>query len=154
MIYFRRERYPHFPVLSETMCKSWDLPLRQIIVKTCLHRNKTFTLRTSAHFGRVDKHHGFFSPKGESQMLSKKKIPVIELVGWYGALAYILAYALASFHIVSVDNLIYQLMNLSGAGSIFSVCYVKKTYQPMVINLMSLIPTNRERGWQGGKKLG
>jgi hypothetical protein len=69
-------------------------------------------------------------------MLSRKKLPVIELVGWYGVLSYALAYALASFHIVSVDNLIYQLMNLIGAGSLFAVCYVKKTYQPMVVNLI------------------
>lgn len=69
-------------------------------------------------------------------MVSKKEISFIELVGWYGTFSVISSYILISFHVLSVNNLLYQLLNLTGAVSIVAVCYVKKTYQPLVVNVI------------------
>ena len=56
--------------------------------------------------------------------------------GWYGTVAILVAYALVSFHLVSADNIWYQLLNLTGALGIAAVSYAKRAYQPMVLNVM------------------
>lgn len=58
----------------------------------------------------------------------------IEIIGWYGAVAILLAYALNSFQAVSPDSLVYQLLNLTGALGIVAVSYVKKARQPAALN--------------------
>ncbi|MGH7928608.1 MAG: CBU_0592 family membrane protein, partial [Candidatus Binatia bacterium] len=46
------------------------------------------------------------------------KRTLIEIVGWYGALAIITAYCLVSFQIVEATSTIFQLLNLTGALSL------------------------------------
>ena len=59
----------------------------------------------------------------------------IELLGWYGTIAIILAYALVSFSALEPTSIWYQLLNGTGAiGIVFSSLY-KKDYQPAVLNL-------------------
>lgn len=58
----------------------------------------------------------------------------IEIFGWYGTVAIILAYALTSFSLLSSDNIWYQVLNLTGAGGIVAVSFYKKTYQPGILN--------------------
>lgn len=57
-----------------------------------------------------------------------------EVVGWYGAIAILLAYALASFSVVSVHNPIYLLLNLTGALGVLNIATAKHVKQSMVVN--------------------
>lgn len=59
-----------------------------------------------------------------------------EIVGWYGTVAIIGAYALSSFNIISPQTIIYQLLNVTGAMGIVVVSFNKKVYQPAVLNII------------------
>lgn len=58
------------------------------------------------------------------------------LVGWYGAAAILIAYALTSFGVLRSDSLVYQLLNLTGALGIAVISITKKAYQPAVLNIV------------------
>lgn len=60
----------------------------------------------------------------------------IELIGWYGAVAIVLAYALVSFSILQPTSFIYQILNGTGAIGIVIVSFSKKAYQPGVLNVI------------------
>lgn len=64
-----------------------------------------------------------------------KKV-AINLVGWYGALATLAAYFLVSFEIVGPKDLQYQVLNLTGALGLATICYYKRTYQPLFVNII------------------
>ena len=61
---------------------------------------------------------------------------LIELFGWYGAGAIVLAYALVSFSVLSPTNIWYQVLNGTGALGIVAVSFYKKAYQPGVLNII------------------
>ncbi len=61
---------------------------------------------------------------------------IIEILGWYGTVAIIGAYALSSFAIIKSDSLIYQMLNLTGALGIVGISLAKKAYQPSVLNII------------------
>ncbi len=63
----------------------------------------------------------------------------IEIFGWYGAVAIVLAYALVSFSLIRPTGLYYQLLNVTGALGIVTVSFYKKTYQPGVLNIVWMI---------------
>lgn len=63
----------------------------------------------------------------------------IELIGWYGAFAVLLAYALASFGAIATKGVLYQLLNLTGSFSIIVVSFRKKAYQPIVLNMIWML---------------
>ena len=58
------------------------------------------------------------------------------LVGWYGTVAILLAYALLSFGIFTADNLLYQILNCTGALGIVYISLKKKVYQPGILNII------------------
>ncbi len=58
------------------------------------------------------------------------------LVGWYGAIATLSAYMLISFAILKPLDLKYQLLNLSGSIGLGLICYYKRTYQPLFVNIV------------------
>ncbi|MFA6099549.1 MAG: hypothetical protein WC750_01565 [Patescibacteria group bacterium] len=58
------------------------------------------------------------------------------LVGWYGAGAILIAYALTSFGVLRSDSLVYQLLNLTGGLGIVVISLTKKAYQPAVLNIV------------------
>ncbi|MCC6639454.1 hypothetical protein IT409_02765 [Candidatus Falkowbacteria bacterium] len=64
---------------------------------------------------------------------------IYEIIGWYGAVALICGYLLNSFGIVESNSLIYQLINITGSIGIALISYKKKTFQPMVLNLIWLL---------------
>ncbi len=64
------------------------------------------------------------------------KKTLVEIVGWYGTVAIVLAYALSSFSILKPTGLIYQFLNLSGALGIVVISFRKKAYQPGVLNVI------------------
>ena len=64
------------------------------------------------------------------------KNKLIEALGWYGAVAIVGAYALNSFSLISTQDLLYQLLNFTGAIGIVIISFYKKAYQPGVLNLI------------------
>lgn len=62
------------------------------------------------------------------------KINIKELVGWYGTVAIVGAYALNTFGVIEADSLPYQLLNLTGAIGIVVISLQKKAYQPATLN--------------------
>ncbi len=59
-----------------------------------------------------------------------------EILGWYGAAAIVLAYALVSFSILEPTSAWYQLLNGTGAFGMVVVSFAKKAYQPGVLNII------------------
>ncbi|HLP86566.1 MAG TPA: hypothetical protein VK153_01670 [Candidatus Paceibacterota bacterium] len=59
-----------------------------------------------------------------------------EIIGWYGTVAIVTAYALISFNIISSSNLVYQILNATGALGIVYISFKKKAYQPGVLNII------------------
>ncbi len=61
---------------------------------------------------------------------------ITEIVGWYGVVSILSAYALMSLGILSSHNIYYQLLNLSGALGIVYDSFKDKDYQPVVLNII------------------
>jgi hypothetical protein len=61
---------------------------------------------------------------------------LIQIFGWYGMIVIVLAYALVSFSFLSVDSILYQLLNGTGAIGIVVVSLYKKAYQPGILNIV------------------
>ena len=59
-----------------------------------------------------------------------------ETIGWYGTIAILLAYALVSFGVIDAHSLLYQILNITGAGGIAYVSFLKRAYQPAVLNVV------------------
>jgi hypothetical protein len=66
--------------------------------------------------------------------MNKKNI--IEVFGWYGALAIMSAYFLNSFSFLSASDVSYQILNVTGSLGMIAVSYYKKAYQPMTVNIV------------------
>ena len=64
------------------------------------------------------------------------KTKLIEVFGWYGTVAIILAYVLVSFSVLDATNVWYQILNATGALGIVLVSFHKKNYQPGVLNII------------------
>lgn len=58
-----------------------------------------------------------------------------EVIGWYGPVALILAYALASFGLLEPKSYLFQTLNLTGSLALIVVSAVKKVYQSVVLNI-------------------
>ncbi len=58
-----------------------------------------------------------------------------EIVGWYGAIAIILAYALVSFGAITPTSPTYQLLNLTGATGVIIISYAKNVKQSVILNI-------------------
>lgn len=63
-----------------------------------------------------------------------KKV-LIEVSGWYGAIAIVIAYGLVSSHLLSPSGYVYQLLNLTGALGIIVISIAKKAVPPAVLNI-------------------
>lgn len=75
--------------------------------------------------------------KNSKQNKRSKKIMYLEnAVGWYGAFATLTAYLLISANVLHGKDLSYQLLNLTGALGLATICYFKKTYQPLFVNII------------------
>jgi fluoride ion exporter CrcB/FEX len=67
---------------------------------------------------------------------SNKLQLLFNLAGWYGAMATLSAYMLISFEVLKPIDLTYQFLNLSGAIGLGLICYYKRTYQPLFVNIV------------------
>lgn len=65
-----------------------------------------------------------------------KRNIISEVVGWYGVVAILSAYAFLSLGVFSSNSLIYQLLNMSGALGIVYDSFRDKDYQPVVLNII------------------
>lgn len=60
----------------------------------------------------------------------------INILGWYGTLAIVMAYILVSFSFISAHSLLFQILNGTGAIGIVIISLYKKAYQPAVLNII------------------
>jgi len=60
----------------------------------------------------------------------------IELFGWYGTVAIVLAYAMVSFSLLQPTDIVYQVLNGTGALGIVLISFYKRAYQPGVLNII------------------
>ncbi|MBU2566397.1 hypothetical protein KKG46_02455 [Patescibacteria group bacterium] len=66
----------------------------------------------------------------------KPKQLLDEIIGWYGTIAIVTAFALVSFEIIKPTTLFYLLLNITGSIGIIYISFKKKTYQPGVLNII------------------
>ena len=66
----------------------------------------------------------------------KKSNKIVDIVGWIGVIEILVAYALLNFNIFNAQNLIYQILNLTGSCAILFEAYKKKDYEPVILNLV------------------
>jgi hypothetical protein len=59
-----------------------------------------------------------------------------EIFGWLGAAITIMAYALISFGVFDAANIVYQILNLTGAVGVAVVSIMKKIYQPAALEVI------------------
>jgi hypothetical protein len=60
----------------------------------------------------------------------------IEVIGWYGVGAILVAYGLVSFSIVSSNTYVYQLLNITGAAAVAWQSWQKRDVQPVALNII------------------
>ncbi len=67
-------------------------------------------------------------------MSNKQKNKIIEIIGWYGPIAFVVSFGLISFEIIKPISYTYQLLNLTGAIAIILISLHKKVYQSVALN--------------------
>ncbi len=66
----------------------------------------------------------------------QKRRALVEILGWYGLIAVVIAYGTVSLGFVSPNSYTYQFLNLSGALGLGLVAFVRKAYQNGVLNVV------------------
>jgi len=64
------------------------------------------------------------------------KEKITEILGWYGVITVVGAYALLSLNILSNNSLLFQGLNLTGAIGIMVDAIQDKNTQPAVLNII------------------
>jgi hypothetical protein len=59
-----------------------------------------------------------------------------DVVGWYGVVALLTAYALLSLGYLDGSGLFYQLLNFTGALGILVEASAKRDFEPVVLNVV------------------
>ena len=72
----------------------------------------------------------------DSVKVAHKWRAVVEILGWYGLIAIVIAYSSVSLSFVSPNSYVYQVLNLSGAVGLGLVAFVKRAYQNGGLNLV------------------
>ncbi len=60
----------------------------------------------------------------------------MEILGWYGLIAVVIAYGSVSLNFVSPNTYVYQFLNLSGSVGLGLVAFVRRAYQNGVLNVV------------------
>lgn len=58
----------------------------------------------------------------------------IEYIGWAGVILVVLSYSLLAFKIVDSESVVYHLLVLTGSIGVATISYIKRVYQPAVLN--------------------
>ena len=61
------------------------------------------------------------------------------ILGWYGAIAVLVGYALISFGVLGPQELTYELIVVTGTAGLVIVSLVKKVYQTALLNAVAFI---------------
>ena len=72
-------------------------------------------------------------------MFGIRKSKYTEWCGWYGMLALISAYGLASFSVIAANGLVFLLLNITGAIGIIIVSAADRVEQSVILNIFCLI---------------
>jgi paired small multidrug resistance pump len=62
-----------------------------------------------------------------------------DIIGWFGVLLILFAFALTTFEIIDAKNIAYGLLNFVGAFGIMISSYAKKDFQPVILNIVWLL---------------
>ncbi|MFT5733623.1 MAG: hypothetical protein ACJA2W_000440 [Planctomycetota bacterium] len=62
----------------------------------------------------------------------------VDLAGWLGTILIVGAYGLLSGEVIS-NGAVYQAMNLVGAAGVALLCWHKRTWQPLVLQLVWMV---------------
>jgi hypothetical protein len=65
-----------------------------------------------------------------------QKLNALEILGWFGGLVLILAYALNSTNVIDSQTLTYQGLNLTGSLALAYYTFRKKAYPNVALNLI------------------
>ncbi|MFA4931275.1 MAG: hypothetical protein WC570_05430 [Patescibacteria group bacterium] len=65
----------------------------------------------------------------------KTKQLIDEIIGWYGAIAIVGAFAMVSFEFWAPTSFFYQFFNATGGLGMIYISFIKRAYQPAVLNL-------------------
>ncbi len=65
-----------------------------------------------------------------------KTVTEIEIFGWVGTAMILLAYILSNFGVLNSASLVYQVLNIVGAFAIVYHSFIKRDFQPMVLNII------------------
>ncbi len=69
-------------------------------------------------------------------IITAMKNKITEVLGWYGVVAIVGAYALLSFNLIGSESLWYQGLNLTGAIGVVVDALDDKNTQPAVLNII------------------
>ena len=72
-------------------------------------------------------------------MFGLKPSRFTEISGWYGMLALIVAYGLASFGVIEGEGLVYQILNLTGGIGLIVVAASKGVVQSVLLNIFWIL---------------
>lgn len=72
-------------------------------------------------------------------MFGLKPSRFTEISGWYGMLALIVAYGLASFGVIEGEGLVYQILNLTGGIGLIVVATSKGVVQSVLLNIFWIL---------------
>jgi len=72
----------------------------------------------------------------DSVKTDHKRQAIVDILGWYGLIAVVIAYGSVSLSFVSPNTYVYQFLNLSGSVGLGLVAFVKRAYQNGVLNLV------------------
>ena len=67
------------------------------------------------------------------------KKPFYQTTGWCGMVIILLAYFLLSFDFLSADSVWYQGLNVLGSLGIVLETWMRRDYQPMVLNIIWIL---------------
>ena len=65
-----------------------------------------------------------------------KNSAITEIIGWYGVIALLGAYAMVSFGVIAANGVWFQTLNVTGAIGIVIEASAKKNWQPAVLNIV------------------
>ena len=60
----------------------------------------------------------------------------VEIIGWYGMVAVLGAYALVTFGMVEGDSALFQLLNFTGSVALAIITIKKRVYQSAALNVI------------------
>jgi hypothetical protein len=71
--------------------------------------------------------------------MTKNSKRFVDYLGWYGVAAILVAYTFLSLRFLTIDQPLYQLLNITGSLGIAIEARYKKDLQPMILNSIWMV---------------